>query len=278
MAPAQSEHDGYVLARTSDEYRRLVLQARLWAEATDRALAKAGLGPGMRALDIGCGPGEVMRAMGRLVGPGGSVTGVDIDTAIGGEALAVLNAEGPPIYHFEHFDLTSDQEAPGAPYDLVFARLVVFHMADQPGALRRLWRWVKPGGSLLIMEYDMARMRSYPPVPAIDEGRRLVEHGFTAAGRDIEIGLRVPGHFLTAGIGAPDGCETAGHIMNAAVVARMVSGVLASLRPAIERMGLADSAHLDAVFKDLASVSPDDGFGRSPDLTATWKRKPQAGS
>ena len=274
MTDVQSERDGYVLSRTSDEFRRLVLQARLWAEVTDRALAKAGLATGMHALDVGCGPGEVMRAMGRLVGPGGSVTGLDIDAAIGTEALAVLSAEGPPIYRFEPFDLTSGQEAPGAPYDLVFARLVVFHMADQPGTLRRLWQWVKPGGSLLIMEYDMASLRTYPPVPAIDAARRLFEQGFRAAGRDIEVGFRIPGHFVTAGIGPPDGSEAASHILNAAVVAQMIGSVLASLRPTIERLGLTDGAHLDAYFEDLARVTSGDGFGCTPSLTATWKRKP----
>lgn len=274
MTETEAGRDGYVLARTSEEYRRLVQQARLWAEATERALIKTGLGPGMSALDVGCGPGEVMRAMGRLVGADGSVTGLDIDAAIGTEALAVLSAEGPPIYRFAPFDLTGRAEAPGAPYDLVFARLVVFHMADQPAALRRLWNWVKPGGTLLVMEYDLSTARSDPPLAPIEVARKLVQRGFAAGGRDTEIGLHVPGHFVTAGIGAPDGCDVQSYILDAASVARMVAGVLSSLSSTIERAGLAKASEVSRLLADLAAVRPGDGFGRCPDMTATWKRKP----
>ena len=82
--------DGYVLSRTAAEYDRLVIQARLFQPFTDRVLAAAGLGDGMTALDAGCGPGEVMRLMGRRVGPTGSVTGVDIDPEVGAFGLARL--------------------------------------------------------------------------------------------------------------------------------------------------------------------------------------------
>jgi 2-polyprenyl-3-methyl-5-hydroxy-6-metoxy-1,4-benzoquinol methylase len=51
--------DGYVLGRTSGEYQRLRWQARLWEQVTARALDRVGIGPGMRCLDVGCGPGEV---------------------------------------------------------------------------------------------------------------------------------------------------------------------------------------------------------------------------
>jgi cyclopropane fatty-acyl-phospholipid synthase-like methyltransferase len=64
MAEAQ---DGYILGRTEAEYDRLRRQARLWEPATHRVLTAAGVAPGMRCLDAGCGPGEVMRLIGRLV-------------------------------------------------------------------------------------------------------------------------------------------------------------------------------------------------------------------
>ena len=40
---------------------------------------RAGLRPGMKCIDVGCGGGEVTLAMARLVEPGGFVTGVDMD-------------------------------------------------------------------------------------------------------------------------------------------------------------------------------------------------------
>ena len=99
------ESDGYILARTEAEYRRLRLQAKFWEPATRTILADAGLAEGMRCLDAGCGPGEVMRLIGRAVGPGGHVTGFDIDAALGVHMLAELHREEGPNFTFVAGDL-----------------------------------------------------------------------------------------------------------------------------------------------------------------------------
>jgi len=47
--------DGYVLARTSEEYQRLRRQARLWEQVTAQALDRVGIGAGMSCLDWAAG-------------------------------------------------------------------------------------------------------------------------------------------------------------------------------------------------------------------------------
>ncbi|MFG1934251.1 methyltransferase domain-containing protein [Mycobacterium sp. NPDC048908] len=44
---------------------------------TARLLATAGIEPGMRVLDIGCGPGDVSMLIAEFVGPTGNVGGID---------------------------------------------------------------------------------------------------------------------------------------------------------------------------------------------------------
>lgn len=66
----------YVLGHADVEVRRLLLQGRLYNDYTEHALRLAGLRPGMRVLDIGCGPGDVSFIAARLVGPTGRVLGV----------------------------------------------------------------------------------------------------------------------------------------------------------------------------------------------------------
>ena len=99
--PNDANTDGYVLARTASEYERLQAQAVIWSPLTDRVLEKAGLGKGMSALDAGCGPGEVMRLMAKRVGPTGSVTGVDIDAAVGAYGLAQMHKADAGNFHIE---------------------------------------------------------------------------------------------------------------------------------------------------------------------------------
>src|SRR4051812_13628732 len=73
------EDTDYALGRTDAEYGRLIEQAELYRPLTERLLRAAGIGPSMHVLDIGCGMGDVSFLVSDLVGPEGSVVGVDLD-------------------------------------------------------------------------------------------------------------------------------------------------------------------------------------------------------
>ena len=73
----------YALGRTQAEYQRLTEQAEILRPVTERMVLAAGIEPGMRVLDVGCGAGDVSFLVAALVGPKGSIVGVDLD----GEAL-----------------------------------------------------------------------------------------------------------------------------------------------------------------------------------------------
>ena len=117
-----ADDDDYILGRTSEEYQRLRWQARLWEPTTARVLDQVGIGPGMRCLDVGCGPGEVMRLLAERVGASGQVTGVDSDGRLGREALAILRARVPGRFEFVEADVEATEELAGGPFDLVCSR------------------------------------------------------------------------------------------------------------------------------------------------------------
>ena len=74
--------DEYIMGRTSEEYQRLRRQAQLWEPATRRILQETGIGSGSICLDVGCGPAEVSRVMGEIVGPNGKITVLKAVTAL----------------------------------------------------------------------------------------------------------------------------------------------------------------------------------------------------
>jgi protein-L-isoaspartate O-methyltransferase len=71
----------YIFGDRAEEQRRLDAQASLLNPATERFFRASGIGPGMRVLDLGSGAGHVAVLASRLVGPDGSVLGVERDPA-----------------------------------------------------------------------------------------------------------------------------------------------------------------------------------------------------
>ena len=110
-----TDTDGYVLGRTHAEYERLRAQSRVWEQATGRLLDHVELARGARCLDAGSGPGETMRHLAQRVGPSGEVVGIDVDAALGAQAMDMLLGAGHRQCSFATFDLEADEPIPGAP-------------------------------------------------------------------------------------------------------------------------------------------------------------------
>ena len=191
----------YALGHTPEEYERLRAQARAWETATGRLLDQVGLGPGASCLDAGCGPGETMRLMAERVGPAGRVLGVDADAALGAMTLAILHGAGHRQCHFQAQDLAAGEPIPGAPFDLVYARLLLFHLPRRIEVLRRLWGAVAPGGHLLVQDYDLRSICTLPQLDWAGELLRVWTGAFGAAGADVSAGTRLPQLFAQAGVG-----------------------------------------------------------------------------
>jgi len=128
------------------QYRHLV-SAGLGAHG-EEALRIHPPAPGERAIDVGCGFGETTRRIAELVGPAGSVLGLDaaerfIELARGEAAAAVGNVD------FAVGDLQVAQLEPS--FDYAFSRMGTMFFANPVPAMRNLRRALVPGGRLCMV-------------------------------------------------------------------------------------------------------------------------------
>jgi len=265
--------DGYIHARDAGEYQRLRDQASMWQSATEAVLDKVGLGQGMSALDVGAGPGAVMRLMAERVGPQGRVTGIEIDDKLGTQALADLRAGGGAEFELIQANVLELDKLPGSPFDLTYCRLFLMHMQDPVAVLEKMMMWTRPGGVVGAQEFDFGAIAIEPPCPAMAEFNRVFEGVFRGHGRNLRAGRQLPAQFEAAGIGLPDGTLTEAKYLPLKDMAAMLVGVYQGLFASAAELGIADPVRAEAFKADMADAAADGRYYcLTPILIAAWKR------
>ena len=165
MPQEQTTGDAYVLGRSDAETRRLIQQAAFQRPFTQRFLTMAGIQPGMRVLDVGSGAGDVALIAGELVGPEGSVVGMDVNPAVLEVARARAAAAGQSWVTFVAGDclhLAFDEL-----FDAVVGRIVLVHQPDPVAMVRQVAKCLRPGGIVAFQEYNFApeSLIQYPATP-----------------------------------------------------------------------------------------------------------------
>src|SRR3954468_3485641 len=148
-----SSAPGYVLGSNEREVARLDGQAAAIAPATALLLQAAGIGAGMRVLDLGTGLGHVAFAVAELVGPEGAVVGVDQGTTVLEIADARRRAAALEQVSFEVGDARTFRD--GAPFDAVVMRLLLFHLPDAIDVLRHHLEALRPAGLMVVLDFDI---------------------------------------------------------------------------------------------------------------------------
>ena len=163
-----------------------------------RSLELLHLGPGMRVLDVGCGPGALLSPLAQLVGPDGTVVGFDyaapllvtarerVDAAGVGERVELIVGDA----HRLPFD--------DASFDAVHVERVLMHLEDPDAAIREMRRVTRPDGWVVAAEPDSGGVRvDHPTDP---EGMRIVSDRDLRSFRNGAIGLELNRRFARAGL------------------------------------------------------------------------------
>ncbi|MEU7618785.1 methyltransferase [Micromonospora rifamycinica] len=164
---------------------------------TIRELARVGVKPGMRALDLGAGAGSITRHLAGLVGPDGNVTAVDIDTRL---------LHPTRVIDVYQRDLRTDP-LPTTPhgYDLVNARCLLEHLPNRIDLLQQTIDLLRPNGWLILGEIVYSRIIVHRAPTQSDASLIIrVVHTIldTLADRGVDLhwGDTTPGLLLAAGM------------------------------------------------------------------------------
>lgn len=273
-----TRESGYILGHAADELDRLIEQARFFGDLTEDVLRLAGLGRGMRVLDIGCGTGDVSFLAARLVGPEGAVIGVDKSPEAVAAAQGRAERAGLANVRFlvgDAAELELDHTV-----DALIGRLVLMYFPDPAAVLRHVLRYLASGGIVACQEMDLSGTTSEPYCELVDAtGRRIVET-FTRAGIDPRAGLKLRRVFQAAGLPAPrmiQGARVEGGPDSP--VYDYMAQTTRTLLPLIERTGVATAAEVG--IETLAArlrqeVLDQDAVVVPPPLIGAWARKDPA--
>ena len=164
------------------------------------ALIRAGVeGAGSHWLELGAGEGAFTLAVADVLGPGGNIVALDRDRRALEAAAAAVRSRFPAVgLQMTPADFTTS--LPRGPFDGILAANSLHFVRDRRGVLAAIHAALRPGGRLVVVEYDADRGNPWVPHPFSFEtwGREASAAGLT----DPRLLHRVPSRFLGAIYGA----------------------------------------------------------------------------
>jgi len=272
MIPGRNQKQGdeqstsYVFDNASAEaaHRFRALEA-IFDPGSKRLLVELGVKRGWSCLEAGAGSGSIAAWLSERVGHEGRVLATDIDTR--------------HLRHLRFGNLTvQDHDLRHAPlpegcFDLVHMRLVLIHLPNREQVLQRLASALKPGGLLVVEDFDSLSLRPDPEVnpaesaPATLEARLRV---MTDRGVELRCGRLLEGWFQRLGL-VDVGNE--GRVFmwrGGSPGADHMRANIEQLRTEILASGLVSAPQLQ---QDLAALSRQEFAFPSPIMWAAWGRR-----
>jgi SAM-dependent methyltransferase len=174
-----------------------VLRSHKWRTAENSAAyALAALRPGMRLLDVGCGPGTITVDLARVVAPGRCV-GIDRAEGVLAEGRAHASQAGVDV----EWRAADTYELPfeDGSFDVVHAHQVLQHLTDPVRALKEMRRVLTGGGVLAARDSDYSCFSWAPRDPLLDRWLAVYRQVCRQNHAEPDAGPRLKGWALAAG-------------------------------------------------------------------------------
>lgn len=244
------------------EQQRLALMSALLDPVERAHIARLGVCPGWRCLELGSGNGSIAQNLAERVAPTGHVVASDIDLSY----IADLQV---PCLEIRQIDVVNDVIEKGS-YDFVVARALLHHLKSANQALERMVTALKPGGALLSIEPDML-----PSTVAEPDSMKMFWQGWlkwsVEAGIDYFVGGKVPAWLDSLGLEDVAGEGHTAQFNGRSDWATYWAETMRELAPALMKSGYITEKTLG----DFHAHYQDPHYWTSVmTFTANWGRKP----
>lgn len=195
----KSEND-YVLGTNDEEIDRLGLQHRVWRPVVTECWQRVGITHGWRVLDVGTGPGYATADLAEIVGPTGSVLGVERSARFLEAARERCRRRGLTNVEFREADLMEISLGPLG-FDASWCRWVTSFVSSPAKLIDNIAGALRPGGFAIFHEYsDYETFRFMPIRPALEGFAQEVMASWHASGGEPNVARELPGLLTAAGL------------------------------------------------------------------------------
>lgn len=259
----------YPLRRDAAEHSRLQSQAAFWDADAAALFECAGIAPGWRVADLGCGTLHVASRLARCVGPAGHVRAIDNDPAL----LARLAPQAAATEPCRIQLVSGDAYATGWPagrLDAAHARFLAAPAGRLPALVGEMSRLVRPGGLLILQEPDAEGWSVLAAGSAWTRMLELIRAGFTARGGHFDAGRALATALAAAGIGGMRMRRVAHSLPASHPYAALPLAFARQLRPAWIDAGLASEPEIDDLCRGVAAALDRGGPVNTFTLVQAW--------
>ena len=245
-------------------YREL---SALYDAQTTRHIEQRGIEEGWHCLEVGGGAGSIASWLCTRVGPTGRVLATDIEPRFL-ETLAFSNLE------VRRHDIRYEG-LPEHQFDLAHARLVLMHLPGRELALQRMLASVKPGGWIVVEEFDNLSILPNSTANPGEEELKVIRAGLrvlTARGVELRYGRWLPRQLRNLGL-VNVGAEASTSMWQGdSPGTRLYKLAFEELADPILRSGLISEAEFETDMRRLEEL---DFLMPSPMMWTAWGQVPE---
>jgi SAM-dependent methyltransferase len=270
-----SEGDLYLLGGSAAEEARLQRQAEELEGEARWLLGQLSLRPGMRAIDLGCGPRGIVDLLAEAVGPTGAVVGLERREQAVASARRFVADRGLANVRI----VEGDAKATGLPrasFDVVHARLVLCNVPEPERVVEEMVALARPGGMVASYEADYVSHVCDPPSAAWSRLFDVFESYSRANGIDLYVGRKTHRLLRDAGLVAVQVKPVVHVYPHGHGRRRIFRDFVANVRDDVVARGMIGPGEIDALLAELDRRLDDPAtLITSHVFFQAWGRKPE---